>query len=122
MSSVLSTRCTLALLLAVACAAPRVTTRPSAAATIPTDKPAVPSSARTHPFDEYVGQYAATDNGDMVISIYADSGRRWMQPTDNPRFELVAAGADTFDVPTIKHRLTFQRDASGRVMGVRVRG
>ena len=121
MTSALSARLTLALLLAVACAAPRVTTRPSAAATISNDTSAVASPARTNPFDEYVGQYAATDAGDMVISIYADSGRWWMQPTDNPRFEIVAARTDTFDVPMIKHRLAFLRDAAGRVTGVRVR-
>jgi putative CocE/NonD family hydrolase len=121
MISARSTRLTLALLLAVACAAPGVTTRPSAAAVIPHDTTAVPSSARSHPFDEYAGQYAATDAGDMVISIYADSGRRWMQPTDNPRFEIVGAGTDTFDVPMIKHRLAFLRDSAGRVTGLRVR-
>jgi putative CocE/NonD family hydrolase len=115
-------RLALALFIAVACATPGVTARPVSAAAIPDSASALPRSARAHPFDDYVGQYAATDNGDMVLSIYADSGRQWMQPTDNPRFELVAAGIDTFDVPAIRHRLAFQRDASGRVTGVRVRG
>ena len=109
-----SPRLVLALLLAAGCAAPAVTARPPASA-------AAPRSPIARPFEEYVGQYAASDDADMVLSIYADSGQWWMQPTDNPRFELVAAGADTFDVPAIRHRLAFQRDAAGRVTGVRVR-
>jgi putative CocE/NonD family hydrolase len=121
MTSAPSARLTIALLLSAACAAPGVNTHPSAAAVVPSHTSAVPSPARTYPFDEYVGQYGAADNAEMVISIYADSGRRWMQPTDNPRFELVAVGTDTFDVPMIRHRLAFLRDAAGRVTGVRVR-
>ena len=114
-------RLSLALLILAACAVPAVTTRPPAPAITPDTASAVPRPAITHAFDDYVGQYRATDNPELVISIYADSGRQWMQPTDNPRFELVAAGADTFDVPTIKHRLAFTRDAAGRVAGLRVR-
>jgi uncharacterized protein len=121
-SARIASRFTLALLLAVGCAAPVVTARPSARAATPDTASAARRSASARPFDDYVGQFGATDDPDMVLSIYADSGRWWMQPTDNPRFELVAAGADTFDVPTIKHRLAFQRDAAGRVTGVRVRG
>jgi hypothetical protein len=111
----------LPLLLALGCAAPAVTARPPARAATPDAVSGAPQSADTRPFDEYVGQYAATDAPEMVLSVYADSGQHWMQPTDNPRFELVAVGADTFDVPAIKHRLAFQRDAAGRVTGVRVR-
>jgi len=122
MTSARSARLVFALLLATACAAPAVATRPPAPAAAPDTASLGRRPAGARPFDDYVGQYAATDNGEMVISIYADSGRQWMQPTDNPRFALVTAGADTFDVPTIKHRLTFQRDAAGRVTGVRVRG
>ena len=112
----------LGLLLAIGCAAPAVTSRPPAT-TATADAPS--TGARpvgTRSFDDYIGQYAATDDAELVLSVYADSGRHWMQPTDNPRFELVAAGADTFDVRAIKHRLAFQRDAAGRVTGVRVRG
>jgi hypothetical protein len=112
----------LALLLVVGCAAPAATPRLPAPAPIPDTAATSHPSANTRPFDDYVGQYAASDAADMVISVYADSGRQWMQPSDNPRFELVAAGVDTFDVPTIQHRLAFQRDAAGRVTGVRVRG
>jgi putative CocE/NonD family hydrolase len=112
----------LALSLAVACAAPAVTSHPPAPVVAPDTTPAVPRTASARPFDDYVGQYAATDAAELVLSVYADSGRKWFQPTDNPAFELVAAGVDTFDVPTIKHRLAFERDASGRVTGVRVRG
>jgi len=120
-SAARSPRLVLALLLAAGCAAPAATTRaPAPAATAETTSTGS-RPASTHPFDDYTGQYAATDNAEMVISIYADSGRRWMQPTDNPRFELIAAGVDTFDVPTIKHRLAFQRDTAGRVTGLRVR-
>jgi putative CocE/NonD family hydrolase len=115
-------RLSFALLLGIACAAPSRSTSAPAPAPAPDTASAAPLPATAHPFSEYVGQYAASDDGEMVLSIYADSGRKWMQPTDNPRFELVAAGADTFDVPAIQHRLAFQRDAAGRVTGVRVRG
>jgi uncharacterized protein len=114
-------RLALALLLAAGCATPAVTARPPARAAVPDTAVATPRAPSTRPFADYVGQYAATDAPDLVISIYADSGQWWMQPTDNPRFQLVAAGADTFDVPMIKHRLAFQRDAAGRVTGLRVR-
>ena len=116
-----SARRTLALLLSVACAAPTVTSRPPAPVATSDTASAAPRTAGTRPFDDYVGQYRATDNPELVISIYADSGRQWMQPSENPRFELVAAGADTFDVPTIKHRLAFERDSAGGVSGLRVR-
>jgi hypothetical protein len=116
-----SPRLVLALLLAAGCAAPAVATRPPAPAAKPDTASDAPRPASARPFDDYVGQYRATDNPELVISIYADSGRQWMQPSDNPRFELVAASADTFDVPTIKHRLAFQRDAAGHVSGMRVR-
>jgi putative CocE/NonD family hydrolase len=112
----------LALLVAAACAAPAATTHPPAPTPAPDAASASTPPLNTHRFGDYVGQYAATDNAEMVLSIYADSGQQWMQPTDNPRFELVAAGADTFDVPAIKHRLAFRRDGAGRVTGVQVRG
>jgi putative CocE/NonD family hydrolase len=111
----------LALLLVLGCAAPASTARPPAPVPSAPAASAASHAESTRPFDDYAGQYRATDNPELVISIYADSGRQWMQPTDNPRFELVAAGADTFDVPTIKHRLAFSRDAAGRVTGLRVR-
>ena len=85
-------RLSLALLILAACAAPAVTTRPPAPAITPDTASAVPRPAITHAFDDYVGQYRATDNPELVISIYADSGRQWMHPTDNRRFELVAPG------------------------------
>jgi putative CocE/NonD family hydrolase len=121
MSAQRSPHFALALLLALGCASPAATARPPAPAAARDTTSAAPRSASARPFDEYVGQYKATDAPELVLSIYADSGRRWMQPTDNPRVELVAAGADTFDIPTIKHRLAFQRDAAGHVSGVRVR-
>ena len=114
-------RVALALLLVAGCATPAVPPRAPAPVASADSATVTARTAPTHPFADYVGQYAATDAADFVISIYADSGRQWMQPTDNPRFELVAAGADTFDVPMIKHRLAFERDASGRVTGLRVR-
>ena len=76
----------LALLLVFGCAAPASTARPPAP--VPSTRTASAAShvESTRPFDDYAGQYRATDNPELVISIYADSGRQWMQPTDNPRF------------------------------------
>src|SRR5690349_12719289 len=85
----------LALLVLAGCA----THAPAPAPTSPAPAPVAaadtvhraPAPMDARAFAPYVGQYAAPDAPEMILSIFADSGRFWMQPTDNPRFELVPA-------------------------------
>jgi predicted acyl esterase len=91
----------------------RVPPRPAATSVAPT---AAPDTA-----DAYAGRYADSPTADMVLSIYREGGRYFLQPTENPRFELAPAGADTFDVPAIRHRIVFVRGAGAQVTALRMR-
>ncbi|HEU5173605.1 MAG TPA: DUF3471 domain-containing protein, partial [Gemmatimonadaceae bacterium] len=118
-----SSRYAVALIVLLGCAGPAT----PVPAPVPTGTPAAAPDTSAPPtidpraFEAYVGQYADAPDADMVLSIYGDSGRYYLHPTDNPRFELTPAGVDTFAALSIQHRIAFVRDSSGRVTALRMR-
>ena len=78
-----------------------------------------------------VGQYAFTEEPEIVLSIYSDGGHLYEEEARSPREELVATSPDHFEVRAALNApksssaeqgsvplLVLQRDAGGRVTGL----
>ena len=114
-----SARYAVVLAVLLGCARPPAPARAPAPGAAP--PAAAPGAVDPRAFDAYVGQYADSANAEMVLSVYRDGRRYYLQPTDNPPFELTPAAADTFAVPALQGRIAFLRDSAGRVVAARVR-
>lgn len=65
--------------------------------------------------DAFVGQYQA---GAEKLSVRRDGNRLFAQDPENPEVELFAAGGDAFIVKAFDARITFVKDAGGKVTGL----
>lgn len=73
---------------------------------------AVPAAALA----EYVGDYPLAPN--FVLSITAADGKIFAQATGQGRNELFASARDEFFFKVVNARISFHRDAAGRVVGL----
>jgi hypothetical protein len=65
---------------------------------------------------EYVGDYPLTPA--FVLNVTVQDGRLAVQATGQPRFPVHASAKDEFFYKVVDARITFQRDATGRVNGL----
>ena len=70
--------------------------------------------------DQYVGLYREPSEPDAVDSIYREGDRLYIESERKARAELHPESRDQFSVQGSMLRLEFQRDASGRVTGVKM--
>src|SRR5215475_4100886 len=66
-------------------------------------------------FDEFVGQYAMTDNPDVIFSFFRENDKYFLQVTNQRRFEIFPASETKFFLKIIDADATFVRDAEGKV-------
>jgi CubicO group peptidase (beta-lactamase class C family) len=65
---------------------------------------------------DYVGRYALTP--DIVLTVSLSDGRLHVQATGQSNFPVYASSRDEFFYQVVEARLTFERDAAGRVSAV----
>ncbi|MCU1223715.1 MAG: hydrolase CocE/NonD family protein [Edaphobacter sp.] len=68
--------------------------------------------------DEYVGQYRVVAEPDVVDSVSREGDKLYIEAERSPRIELTATSADHFFLAGAPLRVSFVRDASGRVSGL----
>jgi hypothetical protein len=68
---------------------------------------------------DYRGEYPFWPG--FVLTVWDQGQRLYVRATDQPRFELEAAGPDIFVVDGVGAELTFERDRKGRVDAVTLR-
>jgi CubicO group peptidase (beta-lactamase class C family) len=84
--------------------------------------PPLPSANRTldttvdpRTYQDYVGRY---DYGSVINEITIENGRLFTQLTGQNRFELFPSGRDAFFLKVVDAGLIFERDGSGKVVGL----
>lgn len=80
------------------------------------EKPPVTIEAKI--FDAYVGEYELAPG--FVLRVFREGEKFMTQATGQPAFEIFPESETTFSPRTIKAKLTFLKDAEGRVTGVRL--
>ena len=73
---------------------------------------------------DYVGQYRPTDEPDVIAAINRDGDNLFIEGERSPVTRIVPDAPDHFFIPGAPARLTFNRDASGKVISfsISVRG
>ena len=92
---------------ALCCPAPRLAAQKTAAVRVP---------AAT--LDSYVGQYREQDEPDIVVSVFRDGDRLYMEGARSARLDLTAESNTTFSHDT-NSQYTFVTDASGAVTSMK---
>ncbi|HEX4312047.1 MAG TPA: CocE/NonD family hydrolase [Acidobacteriaceae bacterium] len=87
--------------------APRLTPQKAAGVHVPTTT-----------LDSYVGQYREQDEPDIVLSIFRDGDRLYMEGARSPRLDLTAESNTSFTPDSTSH-YTFVTDSSGAVTSVK---
>ncbi|MGA0555590.1 serine hydrolase [Larkinella sp. VNQ87] len=65
---------------------------------------------------QYVGRYQLAP--DRTLAITLEAGKLFLQVTGQPKFEVFAENETEFFLKTVQARLTFHKDASGKVSQV----
>lgn len=80
-------------------------------------KPAAPAEVALAPeqLADYVGRYAL---GPVVFTVSVEDGRLLVQLTGQPKAPVYASAKDEFFYKVVDAQLSFQRDASGRVVAL----
>jgi serine-type D-Ala-D-Ala carboxypeptidase/endopeptidase len=65
---------------------------------------------------EYVGNYPLQPT--FVLAVTEENGALMTQATGQPKFQVFASAKDEFFVKAFEARISFQRDASGKVVGL----
>jgi len=65
---------------------------------------------------EYVGDYPITPT--FVLSVTEKAGTLLVRATGQPRLPVFASARDEFFYKIVNARISFQRDASGKVTGL----
>jgi putative CocE/NonD family hydrolase len=87
---------------------------------------AAPSQSPAQSLAQYQGQYRSVSDPDQVTAVYLDGGSLYEESALRERQRLLpsvasdAAAQDRFQIETTKGLLTFQRDASGAVSGLKI--
>jgi hypothetical protein len=81
-------------------------------------KPAPAVHVPTAALDSYVGQYREQDEPDIVLSVFRDGDRLYMEGARSARLDLNAESNTTFNHDTSSH-YTFVTDASGAVTSMK---
>ena len=68
--------------------------------------------------DAYVGEYELGPN--FILSVFREGDKLMTQATGQPKFEIVAESETTFAPRAFPAKLTFFKDAEGKVTGVRL--
>ncbi|MFP5230890.1 MAG: CocE/NonD family hydrolase [Acidobacteriota bacterium] len=68
--------------------------------------------------ETYVGQYREQNEPDVVISVFRDGDRLYIEGPRSARFDLIAKSSTTFE-PDFGATYTFVTDAGGAVTGIR---
>ena len=69
-------------------------------------------------FDTYVGEYEVGPN--FVLRVFREGDKFMTQATGQPVFEIFADSETTFHPTAFVAKLTFVKDADGKVMGLRI--
>ncbi|HMF65798.1 MAG TPA: CocE/NonD family hydrolase, partial [Edaphobacter sp.] len=68
--------------------------------------------------DEYVGQYRVVAEPDVVDSVSHEGDKLYIEAERSPRVTLTAMSADHFFLAGAPFRVSFVRDASGKIAGL----
>jgi len=88
--------------------------------------PAAPSESLAQSLARYQGQYRSLSDPDLITVVYVDGDALYEESELRERQRLLPAAAsdaaahDRFQIETTKGLLTFQRDASGAVNGLKI--
>ncbi|HYJ90595.1 MAG TPA: CocE/NonD family hydrolase, partial [Pyrinomonadaceae bacterium] len=66
-------------------------------------------------FDAYVGQYQDPRDPEMILSIFREDGKFYVQPTDQAKVEIFAESESRFFVKDFPAAVDFVRGADGKV-------
>src|SRR5688572_8682128 len=77
-----------------------------------------PATVDTKVLDAYVGEYELGPN--FILSVFREGDKLMTQATGQPKFEIVAESETTFAPRAFPAKLTFIKDADGKVTGVRL--
>lgn len=77
-----------------------------------------PVTVDTKVLDTYVGEYELGPN--FILSVFREGDKLMTQATGQPKFEVVAESETTFAPRAFPAKLTFIKDADGKVTGVRL--
>ena len=69
-------------------------------------------------FDTYVGEYELAPN--FIMSIFREGDKFMTQATGQGKFEIVAESETTFSPTAFPAKLTFIKDAEGKVTGLKL--
>jgi hypothetical protein len=69
-------------------------------------------------FDTYVGEYELAPN--FILRVYREGDKFMTQATGQPALEIVAESEDTFYPRAFPAKLTFIKDADGKVTSVKL--
>jgi CubicO group peptidase (beta-lactamase class C family) len=70
----------------------------------------------TKALDSYAGKYELMPN--FVLTVTAENGKLFGEPTGQPKFELVPVSADKFAIPQVRAEFTFVKGDGGAVTSV----
>lgn len=82
-------------------------------------KPLDVVSVNSKKLDEYAGRFLV--NPDRALNVTSENGKLYGQPTQSPKFELLAISETEFARADTNVRYAFQRNVSGRVDRVQIR-
>src|ERR1043166_705101 len=69
-------------------------------------------------FDELIGQYAFVESPDLVLSVFREGDKFFIQATNQGRIEVFPASETKFFVKIFDADATFTRDGGGKVTGL----
>ena len=69
-------------------------------------------------FDELIGQYAFVESPDLVLSVFREGDKFFIQATNQGRIEVFPASETKFFLKIIDADATFARDEQGKVISV----
>src|ERR1041385_2418861 len=72
-------------------------------------------------FDEFVGQYASADNPDFILSFFREGDKFFIEPNTQGKREILPESSTRFFLKGANSKITFQRDAQGRITGLILR-
>ncbi|MBT9332878.1 CocE/NonD family hydrolase [Paracidobacterium acidisoli] len=67
----------------------------------------------------YAGRYRSQDEPDIILSFFEDGDHLYVESARSPRFDLTAQSSDTFTAGGGSVHYRFEKDAAGKVTGVR---
>lgn len=80
------------------------------------ERPVATVDAKT--FDAYVGEYDLAPG--FVLRVFRDGDKFWTQATGQGALEIFPESETVFSPRTVSAKLTFQKDADGKVTGVQL--